>query len=730
MRYSLIIIFSLLLISECSMGQLSSGGFPLQVNALKSSGKARVIMPVLKQSVIDAALERNSSPENLLKPYTFAHTFEVGFNASNSGQWYSTHAKYHVWKLTIESQNAKSLNLIFNDFHLPGGARLYLYNEETNHYLGAFTSDNNKISGKFAVAPVAGDQITIQYEVPEAMGTPVDFEIARVNHDFIGILKFDRRPLNGRMAGDCNVDVNCESGDKWSRVKNSVCRLIVDGNEICSGTLINNTAENQKPYVLSASHCYDEWDMAETTVFTFNYESPYCAPLDGDPVHSLSGAIMKAHYDSLDFALVVLDELPPPDFRPFYAGWNRLSSLPDSTVSIHHPVGDIKKIAFDNDKPEYATFKSSSIKNPVNGSLKVLRWDDGVTEIGSSGGALFDNHKKVIGTLSGGAAVCGNPVNDYFARFAMQWDYHSDSTKQLKYWLDPLDSGDEVLEGKQFYADENSCDAFTNLSDADEHANVVLTVSGNPEGYWGGSNNVGITEIVEAFDIPGNEILDGVSFGVGKLVKGSGGTGSQVTVKVYEGNALPENLIYSKAVAINAFVEDAMNYIQFDEMVEPNGNFFIGFDLSTVSAQDTFVIYQSLRTGNGTSNQFYYLQNNQWYNFKETNQQSSSMACVMEVVACNVGNIIDSIIPKDPPETVFIYPNPAYGELMLESDIEIDVTGVSVYNMLGQEIQVYIESIDAYRVQLNLTGNSPGVYFVRLAYENSFVTRKFSFITQ
>jgi lysyl endopeptidase len=64
--------------------------------------------------------------------------------------------------------------------------------------LGAFTAANNKKSGKFAVAPLAGDELTVQYEVPAGTETN-SFIITKVNHDYMGILKFsERRPL-GRV---------------------------------------------------------------------------------------------------------------------------------------------------------------------------------------------------------------------------------------------------------------------------------------------------------------------------------------------------------------------------------------------------------------------------------------------------------------------------------------------------------------------------------------------------
>ncbi len=736
MRFKYYFIFILLVLANLSYGQLSDGGFPLQVIALKSSRMGVIKLPVLKQSVIDSLRSKNESPETHLKPFTFAHAFDVDYNASNSGQWYSTNAGYNVWKLNIQSENAKSLNLIFSDFELPQGTRLFVYNEDENQYLGAFTSQNNKTSHKFAVAPVAGDQITIQYEVPENFGTPVDFKISQVNHDFIGILKSVRRPYYGRAAGECNVDINCEVGDSWKNLKDAVCRLIVNGTEICSGTLINNTAEDQKPYVISAAHCYDDggdeeddWNRAHTTIYTFNYESPYCAPLDGDPVHTLSGAVMKAKSDSLDFALVVMDELPPPSYRPYFAGWNHSGELPDSAVSIHHPYGDIKKIAFENDPLSISDFARN---DPHEGYTRqaffeVARWDDGVTEIGSSGGGLFNTKKQLVGTLTGGYAICSNPVNDYFSRFELQWDYKSDSTKQLKCWLDPINSGTETLAGKQFNSGDNLCNAFTNLTDDDDHGNVQLTVSGEFNGYWGGTNNAGITEFVERFYIPGDEFLDGAAFGVGKLTTNYGGPDREITVKVYNGNAYPETEIYSQIVNIEHFAEDAMNYITFDETVEPDDTFFVGFELSGLQEQDTFAIYQSLRTGNNPDNHFYFYQNNQWQSFTESNQEDYGMVNVMELIACNYDALTDT--PNvNLPASVWLYPNPAQSEITLESDSKIKPETVTIYNVIGQEVDVNFTNVESFRIQFDLSGNTQGIYFIRFKYEDSYITRKFSFV--
>ena len=48
------------------------------------------------------------------------------------------------------------------------------------------------------------------------------------------------------------------------------------------------------------------------------------------------------------------------------------------------------------------------------------------------------------------------------------------------------------------------CGSYSNLEDIDDHKNIYAIVSGKVEGYWGGSNRIGVTEFMERYDIAGN----------------------------------------------------------------------------------------------------------------------------------------------------------------------------------------------------------------------------------
>ena len=722
-RYFWFFLAFVLLIPEIGKTQISQGGVPMKPGVLKSSRSRIVEMPSVNNFLSIENDEDKQSSENKLKPFRFAHPFEVNLTTENSGEWLQGENGYYIWKVTIRSAGAKSINLIFEDFNLEKNERLFIYSETDNYILGAFTNFNNQSSGKFAVSPVLGDEITVQYEVPEEHIQSKHFRITRVNHDYIGILKSGgRRPL-GKTAGACNIDVNCDDWIEWDEVKNSVCRVMVRGVEFCSGVLINNTAENQKPYILSQAHCYNHWEDAKTSVYLFNYESPFCAPLDGDPSNSISGATMKAKHDSLDFALVELSMVPPPKFRPYYAGWDRSDNLPSSTVSITHPQGDVKKLANDKDSPVISSFSGYT----KNGFYKILRWDEGVTEPASSGGPLFNPNKHVIGTLTGGDAVCGNPVNDYYERFSLSWDYRADTTKQLKYWLDPVKSGAQILEGKQFYQSEELCGAFTNLNDNDDYSIIPVTITNKFAGYWGGSNSAGITEVMERFSIDGNETLSGVSLGVAKFKNKVTSNNSEITVKVYNGIQKPEELIYSQVIKTSGLAQEAMNFIGFSEEVKPQSTFFVGFALTNIQPLDSFAVYQSLRA-TGSKNSFYLKQNGTWYNFTESNPAKKAMANIIELVACNIDDFSTDTPLVDKPKDIFVFPNPSNSKFTLEAGQDISEDQIAVFNLLGQKVEIKINKIDSRKIDVDLSGNVPGVYFIRFNSELGRISHKISFV--
>jgi len=693
-------------------GQISKGGIPIQIQKLKSSSYNTdlVIMPTVDNGKMKEST--NSKDQNMLKPFRFAYSFNVSLNLNNSGTWYNT-TKVNVWQLRIRSTGAYSLNLIFDQYKLPENARLFLISEKTGEVKGAYTSDNNSEGRMFAVEPIEGDELLVQYEEPVNVDFRGELQIAKVAHDYVGILYNDHRPLG--LSGDCNVNVNCDIANGTENLRDGVCRIIIDGSEICTGTLVNNTALDGTPYVLTAFHCISSAVKAQSSIFLFNYESPYCASIDGSVSHSLSGSSLKASFDSLDFALVRLNNVPPDNYRPYLVGWNSKNISPSSSISIHHPLGDIKKVSIDNDPAVTAKFSSSYYSM---GFWNIIRWDSGVTEEGSSGGPLFDQNKQLIGTLTGGSASCppGLPTNDYFEKFALAWDYRTETSKQLKIWLDPINSGVEKLDGMELNSSKSICGVYTNFKNTDTHTTIQIPNGMTKKGYWSGSNLSGFTEFAEQFAFSKSCEISGISLGIAKTKLNPLYVNSSIDVQVYEGTNKPEKLIYSENFSINKFYSDAMNYLQFASAVETKGNFFISYNVSKLNTGDTLVVYMANRKSDAT-NSFYLKNIDGWSTYNSHNLNGNGSALLVELLACNVSDTASVDTTRSGLIAARFYPNPVTGNstLYVETVETIDCPDeVTVYDMLGKKQKIPFTQLAPNKMGLTLTGLRPGIYFIHL----------------
>jgi len=445
MRINYILYFiNIFFIANCynSFSQLSEQGIPWGYkNKLPENIET---IKLQKTNTRKLARQNQKNPEDKL--FKYAALINVDYSLLNSGTWKILTDGTKIWFLAIKSKNAYSLGLIFKEFEMPEGAKVYIYNSSKTHYRGAFTSKNNKANRKFSVLPVKGDEIIIEYQEPFSAAFKGILSLENVSHDYMDILN-TKLLKDGRFgnSGYCNIDINCSLGSDWQEMKHAVCRLHINSDKFCTGTLVNSSSIEIKPYILTANHCIYDEDDAEDILVVFNYESPYCNGTDGSIEHSISGATLKATSTNLDFSLIELSVAPPDSFKPYFSGWNISNSEQINTVTIHHPAGDVKKISQDLDTAVTGNDISSTYQ--INSFWHIGDWEYGVTEPGSSGAGLFNKNKQLIGILSGGEATCNDPVNDYFTKFSLAWNYYSDTLEQLKYWLDPENLNIDSLEG-------------------------------------------------------------------------------------------------------------------------------------------------------------------------------------------------------------------------------------------------------------------------------------------
>ncbi|MCT4647962.1 MAG: lysyl endopeptidase, partial [Carboxylicivirga sp.] len=306
-----ILLFCLFVWGGLLYAQISHGGSPMMADR---SVEAVQLELSLQPETMQA--RQIISEEGGKLPVRFAEPIFTDFTPANSGVWDTAADGTNVWRLAISSPGARSLNLIFDRFKLRKGDQLFVYNKDRSHVLGAFTESNNKESGLFAIAPVRGDEIIVELQPWGSVEGDHQLLISAVNHDYLGVFdEISQTKSKLKSAGTSNIDVACsEVASKL--VDRAVCKIILDGTELCSGTLLNNTSEDGIPYFLTAGHCIkNPGNTDQNVVFYFNYESPICDfKVTGTTMQTLSGAQLKSYVGNMDYALLQMNTSPPASY--------------------------------------------------------------------------------------------------------------------------------------------------------------------------------------------------------------------------------------------------------------------------------------------------------------------------------------------------------------------------------------------------------------------------------
>jgi lysyl endopeptidase len=432
-------------------GQVEVPGKILDDPAKGDAARSIYLLPPPDPLEIESRRALNA--ERASKNLQYAIMRAVDLNPESHGIWRKETVR--IWRVHIISPGARSLGLVFDQFHLREGVKLMVYDPSRRQVRGAYSAVNNKNAGGLAVGHTTGEEVILELQVPAGMYDYGRLSLSAISHAFIHPSAVDKAlacPGEYGCAGDCEIDVNCEQGSEWQTEKRSIIRVNTL-TQYCTGVIVNNTLYNGDPLVLTAKHCIDKDTLAKTALYEFGYESPSCEGGDGNLDRSISSAELLAVGDSIDFCLLRLSTIPPASYEAYYAGWSREMAQSEGTHAIHHPEGDVKKISFDKDAPELTNDGFTlprEFEEYIDSSFwQIRRWDFGTTERGSSGSPVFNSQRQVYGLLSWGYADCVDPVDDFYTRFDMAWDYNEEPDQSLKSWLDPASSDLMSLGGYQ-----------------------------------------------------------------------------------------------------------------------------------------------------------------------------------------------------------------------------------------------------------------------------------------
>ncbi len=364
----------------------------------------------------------------------FAIPREVSINLDKNQSWEKS-AQGYTWSHRVTAPNAVSLNFGFSRFSLPEGAELNIYSADRSQFIRTFTANDNNVNNELWTPIIQSDDVIIELNVPEMAMNEVQLELTHVGQGFRTFGESTQK------AGSCNVDVACSDSKGWEKEVNSVGVISTGGSRFCTGFMVNNTNNDKTPFFMTANHCTIKAANAASLVVYWNYQTSKCGGArDGKLTDFQSGSTFLANSAKSDFTLVKLLKAPNAEWNVNYAGWDNSANIGTSAVGIHHPNVDEKSITFENDPTVIASYGGQT--SPGDSThVRIVDWDKGTTEPGSSGSPLFNNEHRVIGQLNGGVAACGNDLSDYYGRFHTSWMGDGSKTSRLKDHLDPNNSG-------------------------------------------------------------------------------------------------------------------------------------------------------------------------------------------------------------------------------------------------------------------------------------------------
>lgn len=537
-----ILFYISLFVSLPILAQMSEGGLPPSFkyhNTLKSSTPDLEPLVYELEEDVEQLRWEDSIVEQNGGPLRIATSISAEIDLLRLGEWSVLPNGAKICRMALKSPEAKGLLLSYSELYIPEGGKLFIYNYSKDQVLGAYTHLTNPAGKEFSTEIVYGDELIFEYVDSESGSTP-RIKISEIGYVYSNMTKAE---IGFGTSADCEVNINCSEGADWQQQKRGVAKIITQvGSKwyACSGSLINNTNQDFTPYFLTAYHCFYLPNAGSpnfsTMQFYFHYELDGCnnpSKEDKDEVElqvnarakTMVGAqllVANPLYGGIDGALLELNSKIPSHYDLTFNGWELDSNPASRGVGIHHPSGDVKKIStyttplrtgtyFDKDgRGMESAFWTIRFAGTANGY--------GITEKGSSGSPLFNQNRRIVGSLTGGSTTCANPnVDDYYSKFYYQWDKGTDASgKQMKEYLDPLDLSPAYLDFIEQIPDitVNADSVFIK-----ENTSIAIDILSGNDGYTTESSDISIA-------LPTNP-GDGKSF----IIRGEKAGRAEITIK-------------------------------------------------------------------------------------------------------------------------------------------------------------------------------------------------------
>lgn len=449
MQYRYYLLLIACISSVIAFAQPTFGGQPLGLDGLTLLPKPSTeVLPTLNTAQYQQEDEARGGNR-------FAAALNVDYRPSSHGTWTELENGTQVWRMQIQVPDAQGLTIFYDRLDWAPNSELYVYEPNGRQVLGAFSPESLGDRQRFLTGLILGDRVVIEYRVPQNTSRQ-PFRIWRIDAAYRDVEK-DLLSFGFGSADPCHDNIACPIASDWQQERAAVARVmqvVEGGSGFCTGTLINNTAEDGRLLLMTAFHCMDGYvPLYDLWRFDFEYAAPSCAAANAEPFYpSVLGCDFLAGRRANDFLLLDLFPEDAANLNLYFVGWDRNDAPPNSGTVISHPRGDLKKISFSASPSTIFNGPidwGNGVRTPPNHHF-FTTYSDGKIEPGSSGAVLLNQDHRAVGVLQGsnGTEDC-DASEGFFGRLSLAWQGGGDPTTRLREWLDPLGSDTMFIGGLQ-----------------------------------------------------------------------------------------------------------------------------------------------------------------------------------------------------------------------------------------------------------------------------------------
>ena len=354
----------------------------------------------------------------------------------------------YYWEQTIQVSNAPGVGVFLDQVAIPAGAMIGV---KSNDRVVTFQPEDVSSEQRLFSGVLGGAEVTVFYQGSRPAQAP--FRIWRVDYVFRPEVWKEEFTKDFGDSNACQVNAGCGSGDGWEDEQAGTARIhviVAEGIGWCSGNLLNNTAQDGRPFLLTGFHCMDGFTpLYDLWRVDFDYAGVGCDNPDVEPTPiTYTGVAQRAGRRETDFLLLEILDVDFAAEDHYFAGWERdTTGAVGDVLHFHHPRGDIRKIGHSDRRGARVVGTpiqwNNDVTTPARHHYRV-NYAVGSFQTGSSGSAFFDPDHRVVGQLNGGNASCEDGTEAFVGRFDLSFSgagagpAGNDAGSRLREWLDPL----------------------------------------------------------------------------------------------------------------------------------------------------------------------------------------------------------------------------------------------------------------------------------------------------